>query len=500
MTCPNPLDVFPICGGGGGNTSPSFVSGVSSLTVAQGASATDVKGLLHVSDIDAGQTMTWSQGAAPSHGTLSITGATASSGGADITPGGTITYTPAPGYSGTDSFAVAVDDGNMGFATRTINVTISGRTVTVDALSLNSMKGGEVFNQTFTATGGFGAYTYSVSAGDLPRGLRLNTSTGELSGLLANAYDYSYNFTIQATDSSTGTGPFSGTRAFTGTVAGDPMAKEALQDNPPPSSQPGLQNNVTTKKVNSGNGQQMVDCLKDALTEKLSAKAAYEGQNDDGSTRYSIASNPVQTLTFYPVDASTASGAAGITPTEANVLTVTTTCGTFSTVPALFNLKEFAALARSLGMTVIINAEGVITVTSGDTVYVGRPDYLVTTGTPGAPSLKQGEDGLWRFTDSLGNVQILRRAFLRPDVLRQALVEMLGPQFASFAIQTDGSAVMTMRYDSITLKYVLTPSLTLSTAPAEHSADNLWPSDTNKWDYRVYAYPNATQGFTSVKR
>jgi len=498
MTCPNPLDVFPNCGGGGANTSPTFVvAGAGSLTVSQGASATDVKGLLHVSDIDAGQTMTWSQSAAPSHGTLSITGATASSGGADITPGGTITYTPTPGYSGADSFDVAISDG-MGVATRTINVTISGRTVTVNALDLSGVRRGTYTSRTVTAAGGFGAYTYGVTVGALPPGLTLNTSTGELFGLPTREGDY--GFTIQAMDSSTGTGPFSGTNQFLLNV-GPQLPGPGLDDFPISWILPSVHSEVIPKSLTQGNGPKMVACLKDALDAQL-GKATYEGQNADGSARFSIAGDPVRTVSFYPVNTSNASGNPALTATETNTMTVTTRCGTFFAVPALFNLAELDAVASTLNSVVFINEEAVITIETGDgSLYVGRPDYLVTRGTPGAPSLKQGDDGLWRFTDSLGNVQILRPAFLAPAILRTALVASLGAQFVSFVIQTDGSAVLTTRVNGTTQTAVLTPSLTLGQLSADHQGDSLWRSGDN-WTYRVYVHTksNRTQGYTSVQR
>ena len=106
------------------NTSPTFVGSTSTLSVNQNASATDIKSLLHVSDSDSSQTLTWSQSSAPSHGTLSFSSATASSGSTDITPSGTITYTPTVGYAGSDSFTVQVSDGTA-TATRTITVTVS---------------------------------------------------------------------------------------------------------------------------------------------------------------------------------------------------------------------------------------------------------------------------------------------------------------------------------------------------------------------------------------
>ncbi|OIO01429.1 MAG: hypothetical protein AUJ49_07800 [Desulfovibrionaceae bacterium CG1_02_65_16] len=112
------------------NTVPTFIGGTTTLNVLQNASATDVKSLLHASDSDSSQTLTWTQNAAPSHGTLVISSATASSGGTDITPGGTITYTPASGYTGADSFAVRVSDGTDA-STRTITVAVkSPQTIT----------------------------------------------------------------------------------------------------------------------------------------------------------------------------------------------------------------------------------------------------------------------------------------------------------------------------------------------------------------------------------
>jgi hypothetical protein len=90
----------------------SFVSSnPQTLIVCQDATATDIKPLLHVNDADASQTETWSQASAPSHGTLSFSSATTSSGSTNITPGGTITYTPTASYSGSDAFTVQVSDG-----------------------------------------------------------------------------------------------------------------------------------------------------------------------------------------------------------------------------------------------------------------------------------------------------------------------------------------------------------------------------------------------------
>ena len=107
------------------NTAPTFdVGATNTLSVAEDASATDIKAKLLVTDSDTGDTLTWSQSSAPSHGTLSFSGATAS-GGTNVSSGGTITYTPTANYNGADSFIVQVDDGNGGTDTITINVTVT---------------------------------------------------------------------------------------------------------------------------------------------------------------------------------------------------------------------------------------------------------------------------------------------------------------------------------------------------------------------------------------
>jgi hypothetical protein len=76
--------------------------------VDENSTANSLKALLHASDPDGGQTLTWTQAVAPAHGALTFTGATAASGESDIAPNGTIAYTPVAGYYGRDSFIIQV--------------------------------------------------------------------------------------------------------------------------------------------------------------------------------------------------------------------------------------------------------------------------------------------------------------------------------------------------------------------------------------------------------
>ena len=63
-----------------------------------------------------------------------LSGATATSNGSLVPPGGTLTYLPAAGYAGADSFVIQVSDG-IATAQRTIFVTVDNTTGTNGSLS-----------------------------------------------------------------------------------------------------------------------------------------------------------------------------------------------------------------------------------------------------------------------------------------------------------------------------------------------------------------------------
>ncbi|BEP53838.1 hypothetical protein GmRootV118_10820 [Variovorax sp. V118] len=74
---------------------------------------TPVSGRVTGSDIDSGDTLTYTKGSDPAHGTVTVN------------PDGTYTYTPNPDFHGTDSFTVTVSDGHGGTTTSTVTVTVS---------------------------------------------------------------------------------------------------------------------------------------------------------------------------------------------------------------------------------------------------------------------------------------------------------------------------------------------------------------------------------------
>lgn len=77
---------------------------------------------------------------------------------------------------------------------------------------------GAAYSQTLTTTGGTAPYTYDVTAGALPAGLALSAG-GALTGTPTAVG--TFDFTVTATDSTGGTGPFSTSRAYT-LVVGPP--------------------------------------------------------------------------------------------------------------------------------------------------------------------------------------------------------------------------------------------------------------------------------------
>jgi uncharacterized protein YhjY with autotransporter beta-barrel domain len=116
---------------------------------------------------------------------------------------GTITGVPTTG--GPASFTIeAVDPSTGNFATQAYNVNMGTNSLTLSPSTLPNGTHGVAYNQTVTASGGTGPYTYTVSAGTLPAGLTLNPSTGAITGTPTGSG--ASGFTIEATDSQGDTG------------------------------------------------------------------------------------------------------------------------------------------------------------------------------------------------------------------------------------------------------------------------------------------------------
>jgi hypothetical protein len=135
---------------------------------------------------------------APSHGTASVSGTR-------------ITYVPAHGYGGPDSFTYTVTGPGGTSAPATVSVTVEAAAISISSSSLDNARIGAAYTLRVSASGGTGPYTYSVTSGALPTGLTLSTA-GVISGTPKAAG--LFPVTISATD----TNGYSGSRAFTLTV------------------------------------------------------------------------------------------------------------------------------------------------------------------------------------------------------------------------------------------------------------------------------------------
>ena len=125
--------------------------------------------------------------------------------------------------AGNFTFQVKATDSSTGPAapfsqtTANLSLTIAAPTITLTPASLTGGTVNSLYSQAITASGGTSSYTYALTSGTLPTGITLTTA-GLLSGTTTQAG--SFPISVTATDSTTGTGPFSKTQAYTLTIAG----------------------------------------------------------------------------------------------------------------------------------------------------------------------------------------------------------------------------------------------------------------------------------------
>ncbi|UKJ09251.1 putative Ig domain-containing protein [Solitalea lacus] len=133
--------------------------------------------------------------------------------GLSLSSSGTLSGTPTAG--GTFNFTVKATDAGSFTGTTAYTLTVNAPTITITPTSLTAGMVGSVYNQSITVSGGTAPYTYSISAGSLPDGLTLSPD-GTLSGTPTTTG--TFNFTLKATDASTGAGPYTEISTYTFTV------------------------------------------------------------------------------------------------------------------------------------------------------------------------------------------------------------------------------------------------------------------------------------------
>ncbi|HEY4145790.1 putative Ig domain-containing protein [Pinirhizobacter sp.] len=146
--------------------------------------------------------------------TLNITGATATSvavgtqaaHGTAIATGTSITYTPTSGYAGPDSFTYTATNGAGTSSPATVTITVSPPTITYTPTSPPSRAAGVAYNESVATgvSGGKSPNTYAPTT-SLPPGLAM-ASNGTITGTPTAVG--TFVIPVRATDSSTGTGPF----------------------------------------------------------------------------------------------------------------------------------------------------------------------------------------------------------------------------------------------------------------------------------------------------
>lgn len=105
-----------------------------------------------------------------------------------------------PTQAGTASLAIQVKDSAGTTAIANLSLVINAAPPTITTTSLPGGMVGTAYSQTLAESGGTAPYTWSITAGALPAGLSITSSTGVISG--TPTFAETSNFTVQIKDSS----------------------------------------------------------------------------------------------------------------------------------------------------------------------------------------------------------------------------------------------------------------------------------------------------------
>ena len=153
----------------------------------------------------------------------SVAVTSAASHGTATASGTSITYSPTPGYHGTDSFTYTATNGSGTSSPATVTVTVAAPTISISPLSLPNATIDTAYSQTISSSGSLAPYSYAISSGSLPAGLSLSPA-GALSG--TPTVSGNFNFTVTASDA--GTPVSTGARAYSFTVNAVPPVAGAV--------------------------------------------------------------------------------------------------------------------------------------------------------------------------------------------------------------------------------------------------------------------------------
>ncbi len=187
--------------------------------------------------------------------------------GVSLSPSGLLAGTPTT--AGNFNVTVMAKDSLNFSGSQAYTLSVGAPALSLTPGSLPAATAETSYTQSFTASGGVAPYGYTVSTGALPAGLSLDASTGALSG--TPTVSGNFNFSVRATDSSTGTGaPFSVTHAYT-------LAVNAPGITLTPASLPNAQDGVAYSQsitASGGNGSYSYSISAGALPSGLSLSTA----------------------------------------------------------------------------------------------------------------------------------------------------------------------------------------------------------------------------------
>ena len=195
--------VVTISDGNGGTTTSLITIGVTPVNDAPVASNLNlttpenvpVNGQVSASDID-GDTLSFSVGGNPAHGTVTLNPAT-----------GSFTYTPNASYNGSDSFTVTVSDGNGGTTTSVVSIGVTPVNDPPVSSNLSLTTNEDVpVNGAVVATDADGdALSYTVSGSPANGTVVLNGATGTFTYTPNSGYNGSDSFVVTISDGKGGT-------------------------------------------------------------------------------------------------------------------------------------------------------------------------------------------------------------------------------------------------------------------------------------------------------
>lgn len=174
---------------------PVPVANPVSVTVTYGSGANPV-----TLNVNGGAPTSVAIGTSPQHGTV-------------VASGVSLTYQPDAGFAGADSFTYTASNLSGTSAPALVSVTVSSPTLSLSAGGALAGSVGQTYSQTFSVAGGASPYALAVTG--LPAGLAVSGTTATtltISGTPSQAG--SFSLVVSATDSSSGSGPFSTSQSF----------------------------------------------------------------------------------------------------------------------------------------------------------------------------------------------------------------------------------------------------------------------------------------------